>query len=297
MKRWFIVFCMVLIPYTSKTISFDEVLLIINFNHKHYENISFLKYLYEDYFNNIVFFGPEEHEEVIVNKHIGGYLSYDVIAQAMLMFPEYRGYLFLMDDCIMHPWLMKDMPSDKIWFSRIGKIWFADNNPELLAHQRDNDFEGAIMSLDKPKTFCGWYLWQTEYGYDTVCKTYKLLHEKWIDKLKEQLGYRNVLGTFSDIGYIPCEYCEDFIELSCCFHRNNVFLEIALPSILCCLAPLGEWNFMYGIDTKRHAVRSIDNYPHDAIFIHPIKLSSAMNRSIVKTIFDEHKKLEICDEV
>ena len=102
--------------------SLDNILLIINYNHAHYESMPLLQEIYEPYFANIVFYGPTKHPDVHFLAHNKGYYSYLCISDAMQRYPNFDGYFFLHDDCIFGPWLLENADQLKIWLCEMTYI-------------------------------------------------------------------------------------------------------------------------------------------------------------------------------
>ncbi|MDZ4152650.1 hypothetical protein, partial [Methylicorpusculum sp.] len=76
---------------------FDDVLLIINYNHPHYQTIDFLKKIYGKSFSHIVFYGEKPDSRVHTVSHHYGWYGYRALADAMKRYPHFRGYLYTND--------------------------------------------------------------------------------------------------------------------------------------------------------------------------------------------------------
>ena len=95
---------------------FDGTLLVIHYNFPFYDSIEFLKELYEPVFGkNIVVYGPEEHPGVhAVPTYKGWYFS-RVVSDCYKRFPNYEGYVFLQDDCLLHYWNWKKLDTNSFY--------------------------------------------------------------------------------------------------------------------------------------------------------------------------------------
>jgi hypothetical protein len=239
---------------------FDDVLLIINFNHPHYDNIEFLEKIYSPYFKNIVFYGEQLHPKVNVVAHNLGWYVHRAIRDAMQRWPNYKGYICCQDDCFMNFWNFPRLDKNKIWFH---EFWKA--------------------SLDSQTHWWSW--WSYPCGYTASLQAYKKLPKSAIKTLSKNCNPRTFAFSWSDFVYIPKKYRKDFIRLSKCFDAPEVFIEIAIPTLLLCLdnnASMEKLNPYWG-----GTVSSIDlqTYKEDYDWVHPIKLSSQDNREfILKTI-------------
>ncbi len=247
----------------------DNVLLIINYNHAHYESIPLLKKIYTPYLKNIVFYGPTANPEVVELPHHRGFFSYLCIADAMEKNPHYAGYLFLMDDCILHPWHIKELDVTKIWY------------PSMMFHLKE---KGNPINIMLGNSATSWYWWSTQWGLKPTIKAFSEIPQFYKNILKENWGNSTVVAAFSDIVYIPLEYKNNFIELAKIFGRNQVFLEIALPTIMNCISLKSEWIWLPGQGTYG---RPLIDYNKDAIFNHPIKLSFNAHRIFIDQFFTQ----------
>ncbi len=245
----------------------DNVLLIIGYNFAHYESVSLLRKIYEPYYANIVFYGPKEHPEVrAFNYH--QYLIYESIADAMKRSPDYEGYLFVMDDCIFHPWFMANLDTSKIWY------------PLISFGTTDRGFP---IRVSWGKNAHPWPTWQGEWGWKPVENAYAVLPEQYKKILTHNYGAGNVGAAYADILYIPAQYKDQFIELVDIFYKNNVHLELAVPTIASCLSSKKEWVWLRGWGPmKNHTLQTMK---YDVYFNHPIKLSDANNRAFVEKYF------------
>lgn len=151
-----------------------NILLIVNYNHPHYESIPLLKKIYGPYFKHIVFYGPYERPDVYFYPHQYGYFSYMCISDAMQKYPGFDGYLFLHDDCILNAWKIQDLDSSKIWFPLYG----------LLTTEEGQGIDLQLEAHAVP----GWYWWQTSMGcpamtaaFNELPQNYKnILEENWV---------------------------------------------------------------------------------------------------------------------
>lgn len=250
--------------------TFKNILLIINYNHAHYESIPLLKKIYAPYFKMIVFYGPKGHAEVNLYNHTMGYTSYMCIAEAMKKYPHHDGYLFLMDDCILNTWLLDNLDSSKLWFGQLAWV--------------NNHDKGLPVNLEKGQNqLPNWEWWHhTRWGYPKIKKAYQEIPIHYKKRLSENVGTFHVVIGFSDFAYIPAHYKKQFIELATIFGKHEVFLEIALPTILNCLSPGKEWEWLSAKNTYAHGCQDFNK---EAILNHPIKLSSQTNRTFIESVF------------
>jgi hypothetical protein len=92
-------------------------------------------------------------------------------------------------------------------------------------------------------------------------------------------GKKRCLKALSDLFYVPKRFSEQFQRISFVFHKNRVFLEAAVPTILSFLDLRSSWEAHYGLylPTKYGYINFADgklvwkNYNYDIKFIHPVK--------------------------
>lgn len=254
----------------------NDILLIINYNHPHYESMSLIKKMYEPYFKNIVFYGPTKHPHVNELKHHMGFFSYLCISDAMKKNPNYKGYFFVMDDCIINPWTFKDFDRTKIWY------------PYL---QWNAQYDGNPVDLTKgPNSYPTWEWLSSQWGYKPTVQAFNELPEVYKTKLEQNWGPHHITFACSDIVYIPSDYKDQYIELAELFGKHQVFLEIAVPTIMSCISSKSDWLWLEGNSTYNKACLE---YNPEMPFNHPIKLSHSykQNQSFLERLFEEKLRI------
>ncbi|KAG0029301.1 hypothetical protein BGZ83_004923, partial [Gryganskiella cystojenkinii] len=136
---------------------FKDVLLVVNFNYPKYDAIEPYLSIYQPYFPNIKFVGPEvpdnlKNQVMEINpdgvKPDGGFTSsYRGLAEIMEMYPKYAGYLYTNDDTVLNVHQLFGFDLNKVW-KRI---------PSL----------DEIRDQSKPPT-TEWYWWDVEAGATTA---------------------------------------------------------------------------------------------------------------------------------
>lgn len=238
---------------------FDDILLIINFNHPYYDNIDFLKEIYSPYFKNIVFYGEQPHPEVNVIQHNFGWYVHKAIRDAMQRFPKFKGYICCQDDCFMNFWRFTRLNRNRIWFHQ---FWQA--------------------SLDSSTHWWSW--WGYPCGFFASTQANNKLPSYALKMLSKNCTPRTFAFSWSDFVYIPSTYRKDFIELSQCFDAPEVFIEIAIPTLLLCLENYAEMEKLN--PNWAGTVNSIDlsAYSTDVDWVHPIKFSKQENRDFIRDL-------------
>jgi hypothetical protein len=239
----------------------QDILLIINYNHAFYDSIEFIKEIYKPYFPNIVFYGPQNNPQVELSTHTKGYFSYKVFRQAMQKFPDYKGYFFVHDDCVINPWNFTRFDQSKIWLTELRVA-------ELTPH-------------GVPK----WHWWPTHMGYTAIKKALELFPEKNKQVLQHNCGTNDAaMWGYSDIVYIPGSYKDEVISLCTILENQSVFLEIALPTLCASLGFKETMEFIKG-DAIWDRRNPLDVYSTKTDYVHPIKFSKKPAREFIKNQF------------
>lgn len=248
---------------------FQNVLLIINFNHPYYDNISFLKELYAPFFPNIVFYGEKPNKDVVCVRTDKGYYISDLIIHALEANPGYEGYLFLEDDCILNMWNCLDLDLDKIWLLPGFTLSQAViTNPHFIK---------VDISTGKWNEPWGWS-WRLE----SVRGAFEKLSAKDKEYLTYNLGENIAIATSADMFYFPGRYSEDVIRL--CHVFQGVFIETAMPCVLAAIDFKEKWekvSILFGV----LPTQILHNWPMGQTCIHPVKLSDSNNRDAVRNLF------------
>jgi hypothetical protein len=249
---------------------FSDVLLIIIFNHPYYSNIDFLKELYSPFFSHIVFYGENPHPEVTAMPIQNGFLIAGLIKDAIEKNPNYRGYLFLEDDCILNIWNCLSFDLNKIWLPRFKRsVNQVEYNPRFLTANFKDGHNADV-----------WW-WKSQWGFAPTKKAFMDLLPHDLEIMEQNVGKNSGAGALCDMFYIPSRFKHDVMRL--CPSFSNVFVEIAVPCILCCLDIYKNWEqtcMLWGYNEI-----SFTHWPVQFTCIHPIKLSKPNNRESIATIF------------
>lgn len=259
---------------------FENIVLVIVYNHPHYDSIDMLRQFYGPVFPNIFICGPKSngtHRNDITQLNINrGIFGYKCLGEAIRQnfMRNYDGYFYINDDVILNYWNLVNSNFDKnvIWSSnnQYGHISLEDGVPE------------------------GWYWWVSPYGFKncknavaeikTLAQRYQSYKVLWKQHLENENGTAHAYNGRSDIVYIPQKHALQFQELEKLFEKHLVFLEIAVPTILRFLAPSKEIQTLQGHyipgDVRKGDPRVIDaryfwvTYLQNPQFwfIHPFKL-------------------------
>lgn len=247
----------------ENALDFQDTLLIINYNHPYYDSIPFLKEMYSRVFPHIVFYGEKPCPGVIAIPHNFGWWAQNIMYDAMIRWPDFKGYLLVQDDCWMNFWNFARLDKDKVWFS-------PGVNP---------------VALETPASFW-WYWWGKDCGKNASTIALKKVPQKYLDRLNANIGPDKVGTVFSDFIYIPGRLREAYLEVSPCFGSPPVFLEIAIPTIMLCIEDMNEWEIL-NINWGNNFPQS---YAAHYDWVHPVKFSNLGYRKIIKRIVGKWSK-------
>ena len=256
---------------------FADVLLVINFNHPHYDNIEFLEAIYSPVFPNILFYGEVPDSRVIAMAHDHGRFSHNVLKDAMIRCPDFKGYLYIQDDCFVSYWNLVDFDKDKIWFTNI--------------------VPASIQNYE-----INWFHWNTAYGIGAVIHSYNNLPVFHKNIINKNLGENFVAFEAVDFVYVPGRLSQGYVDICDLFINPLVFVELAIPTMLCALDDFSEWSLVQriwtewwagartGFDLKKNCwvFANIPYNPEYHHWIHPIKFSEKNSRDYVLGIIKKY---------
>nr|XP_012554482.2 uncharacterized protein LOC105843530 [Hydra vulgaris] len=236
---------------------FKSTLLIIVYNSPLYSHLPLLKNLYSNGFPNIIHCGPEHSTApsgILKSVTSDGYFTYEeCAAQTMRTFINYTGYLVINDDLFLNFLTIKKLNLSKIW-------------------------EGPLLE-DNSKNISDWYWWDSSWGVKNCFKALKKLRSlnKYVNQKRDSYWHKIVsgenvcYGIRADIYYIPRKMAENFTKLSNVFREENVFLEIAVPTIIRLLVTEVERLNGFYMDSGTKSEVILKSYNSDLNFIHPVK--------------------------
>ena len=255
---------------------FSKILLIIIYNHPLYDSVHLLREFYQPVFPDIYFCG--EVANSTLNIHSArinkGVYGYKCLADAIKWRQGYQGYLYINDDVIVNYWNLEKFGFN---MSRVG--------------ESSNQF-GKVSTDDKMPT--NWYWWISPYGFKNCKKAIEEIaslagsydvYDKRLKIFNENGRNRHFCHNGrSDIVFIPGHLAGAFYDVAMTFYKYNVFLEIAIPTIIRFIARDDEITTLHGLylpgDVRKKDPRVTDSryfwttYLRRASlwFIHPFKL-------------------------
>ena len=243
-----------LFKHKSPNITYDDILLIINYNYIFLTKLNdYILSLYNEYFPHMIFIYPGEIENnntyISCPESHNGYYSYHCIKRVYELYPNKRGYLFLMDDDFLKVWELDNFDFNVPWFYH----FFVRNGK----------------------------FYRTSYK---KAKTILDIHLDWKYRYRNFLGSEIIAYAVSDIYYIPQQDIAKFCSMVNDFYKRRVFLETAVPTIMGILMKpkyqiihfIGLWG-----DYRNTTLQYLKS-AEKQVTIHPIKFSSLENQVEVK---------------
>ncbi len=230
-------------------VSFPDVLLIVVFNKPHYESIPFVDTLYRPFFPNILYCGPgfpNMNSQELKNLkfsfysfgqtkkgHQMGSFNYECMIKAVEMFFPVSGYWFVSDDLLLSVHKIKNFRLNRTAFVPLWDIVIDDVSDCIISKWGFRRYRKQIMNVLKNM--------EALQGVDVFIE-YEIIQN---DSLVKQQCYKQLVGLnggpyrvnggLADIYYIPQEIAADFAVLGSLFLEHDVFLEVAVPTLMQCL--------------------------------------------------------------
>ena len=237
---------------------YDDILLIINYNYKFLTKLNdYILKLYHDYFPHIIFIYPGFIEDnatyVSCPDSSDGYYSYVCLKKVYELYPNKKGYLFLMDDNYLKVWELENLDFNIPWFYH----YFIRN-----------------------KNFINKSYMKTKALLD--------IHPNWKKKYEKFLGSSIVAYAVSDIYYLPKEDFANFCSMVTFFHNKTIFLETAVPTMMGIMLK-EKYQIIYFVGLWNEGRKKTIEYlkkSESQVTIHPIKFSNiTYQEEVIKYIY------------
>jgi len=268
-------------PRKLKTFFFD-VLLIIHFSWPYFDNISFLKEIYESTFPNIVFYAhvkkEESPKEVIPIDTSHGRYQYRALSDAIIRYPGYRGYLFINDDVFIKYWKLNRLDKDKFW-----EPWnIKDPEKAKKENLKFVEYKSNIFENDR--------FWAFKFEKENLRLIYNCINKKYLNMLEQSTGNRKIwVGQTADFIYVPGKFAKEFAILANWFYDIGVRFAITISNIIRMLDKQENFDKVYAVylwGTERERWK---NYiiKEEVEFVHPLKLSNQNTRKFIRNIINK----------
>lgn len=232
----------------------ENVILLVVFNYSTYvaRNVELLKKIYGNHFKKIVFYSDLPNTNVPNVDYLNiqkGYYTHGVFDHFNIKYKtdidNSSGIFYIMDDCIINTTLLK--------------------------------------KLDITKPITGYHVWKT--GDDTQWQWPRMYDGNMKALNASNKRYQDnttYVGAFSDYFYVPRSlWTDDLVRSFKIFYDYNIFLEIAVPTVLRdhniqAPVPKDKQVDLWGDARNKIFIPNwIQNqFKDDVVIIHPIKLGN-----------------------
>ena len=273
----------------------SNITLLITFNREVRPiNLITLKHIYGSYFNSIVFCGKDILSQLnddvgafkkfdsytfIELDTVNGYFHYFCMTKAIEMNYVTDGILLMSDDVLLKYWLLDKFDADKIWYPF----------PALKESCSVEAYKGN-------EKLNNWEWWNGNMGIDAVLKLWDYFRKATNSSIKIEKENLNLIKSYlkglderntnknnpticmhgSDVFYLNKKNFRSFHLISGLFRQFNVFLELAVPTILAGIE--SENNFQF-IDGTFSSQIDLNRYDKLGYFAHPVMLYEYFNNS------------------
>ncbi|GAB6027730.1 hypothetical protein CHUAL_001966 [Chamberlinius hualienensis] len=275
--------------------NFNNILLVIVFNFPHIDNIRMLEALYRDHFPNILFCSETKSMNDLYSKinskrfkwrnnpisfvnitSNGGWYGYECAIRAIEMNYKVDGYLILGDDVLFKFW--------KIYNFDVTRT---RTETEIYEKPRHHN-----RSVDKINP---WWMWwpmkcgknATNLAMDEIIQLSKsmtdsraTIFQKFIDNhYDNNLNMTNITIGMSDFYFIAKQDTSIFLDVAKVFLKHQVFLEIAVPTIVSGCQVNTNYNDGFpGVSlwggNRGNPTKYFKNF---TVYVHPLKLKELQN--------------------
>ncbi|KAJ7662887.1 hypothetical protein B0H17DRAFT_952953 [Mycena rosella] len=251
--------------------AFDDVLLVVFFSHARYDmNLDGYREVYSPYFPNILFVGPGSREDrgfmhsydVVLDSYMsdedfnadwwkmGGRMAHHMLYTAVKDYPCYAGYLWAPFDALLNVPRFMQFPQDHIWYHSPFAGRFVPNPAQPSG-------SGVAMKRPPPATVAErtpreyareagawgaiWVWWDKHMGLEVCMPAYAQVPDPMRARLEGFVGAPGrLMGGSADTMYLPGHLRADFLDVLGTFLQTDCFLEIAVPTTLHLILPVGD---------------------------------------------------------
>ncbi|KAF9926148.1 hypothetical protein BGZ67_008254 [Mortierella alpina] len=213
---------------------FKDILLVVNLNHPTYDAIKPYLSIYDPYFPNIQFYGPNvpvHLKDIVTESLYDGGTSYRNLVDAMEKYPNYKGYLYTNDDTVLNVFQIETFDQDKVW----------KQVPDLAhdVHDRSKPppSEWHVGRTEGASTM--WYLPESGYMWDDPTSLTEKQRER-IATFTKADGPVDI-RAFLDAVYVPRRIAVELADVLKRFLEHRVFLELAVGLALVAVEPTENW--------------------------------------------------------
>ena len=275
--------------FLAPSLVYNDVIMIITFNIATYTVIPYMELLYRPTFPRIVYCGPKSPSKHTIaryklvfikcknyiSKKKSGFFNQRCLTLTRRMIPKADGYLVIADDAFLAPARLQNFPWNKIWHLPnsqipIDDVTSATSCVNQLCYRTSN------------RNWIDTFQVQTQMALRDIDLLAQ--HQTTFQLAKQRLteftnGCNRIAASVSDVYYIPSGKAEEFVEVMEVYLEHEVFLEIAIPTVIHSIEDsfkIFHISGVYSWDDKRYSPWELFNQTFNLgnVFLHPVKLSA-----------------------
>ena len=282
---------------TSLYKKYSNTILVVVYTRPAYETIPYFHFFHEPIFKHIIYCKTSKENTELYNVNFvtyngtkDGAFFYTCMALVMQMQFPVDGYMLTSDDVLLNIQELGNTDLENIEqsipknISIIGALTLKQTN-----HRNITVFDAQTLKqcnngvCNAPLN----WVWTPMYKNEirTIIRTLKQESVKsytvkvCVKRLQSLTGGENrFFGTVSEVFYIPSVFTSRFIELAWLFANDNVYVDIAVPTLLHCMADEKSIKYKYAVslpfgeDRNRPWIKW-DEFTQNAFtYIHPSNL-------------------------
>lgn len=270
--------------------------LLVTFNHLPIdENIVILKHIFSGYFQNILFCGVNitnklRNLDVYLGKKFDSYTFIEMDTQfgsfhhycmnkAIEMNFNTQGFLLMSDDVFLKYWNLKSLDPNKMWYGLKIRL-IHEMDPNNKTNEWWIHWNYGVRNVINVWAFFD-LVFKNQTSFDESSKKIIKSYLNFIDLNQEvKSNITKIYFQGSDIFYLPKKKFSDFYLISKIFRMHNLFLEIAVPTILAGLDRIDQIEVMEGLYNWSPNPFSFNNDYNFTHYFHSFKLSRLGNMDI-----------------
>lgn len=286
-----------------------KVALLVVYNHRYDKNIPIINYLYKGRFSYVYHLVPfyDGNEENVIAVYDNSFYFHNYIAQAYQHIKnlDFTHFFIVADDMIVNPklnelniWRLLGITETDCYISRFSILqqqkdfwpWIA----QALKYKRIQpgvEISNILPPIEEAKKRFSLHNIPTDKIpiRRLYTKYFRLFYQKVLKELPFSLTLDYPLvGGYSDIFLVTNKEISQFCQILGAFAATRLFVEMAIPTALILTADniktdedvLLKRGDLWLDEIDKFATlfnynlsNLIDRYPHEKLFIHPVKLS------------------------
>ena len=197
------------------------------------------------------------------------YLQYEFFAHALTTWPDYSGYIFAQDDCIVNFWNFRSKDADKVWRA----LSFPDPVPLVWNMHKNLSLESA----DRHGTIAATWTRPTLHRVREFVGTFTPAERQRLYAANSQQGLPSFRMASSDFYYVPARFRLAVANAFTRARKLMVMHEIAVPITFDALLEPHEYEVASGaaLSSVTDSIKKMALYNPCWDFFHKLKPSIA----------------------